>query len=221
VSDPTRLIHGEALAVLRTLPDASVDAVVTDPPYNVGVRYGDYNDRREDFVAWIAEVITECRRVSSGVVCLTMASTRVYDLPRPDWLAVWHKPWTAGYWNTPLIPHWEAVCLYDCPPRRLPIGDVFTSNPAPKKDGEGHPTPKPVPLFAEFVRLFSLPGGTVLDPFMGSGTTGIACVGEGRRFIGVEQDANYFAIARRRIGEAEAYRDGVGGELFAHLGGKP
>lgn len=215
-----RLIEGDCLAVLPTMADASVDAVITDPPYNAGVRYGEYNDRRDDFAAWIAAVIAQCRRVSRGAVCLTMASTRVHDLPRPDWLAVWHKPWTAGYWNTPLIPHWEAVCLYN--PPKLSVGDVFTSNPAKRAEGEGHPTPKPLSLFRDFVRLLSPPGGTVLDPFMGGGTTGIACVGEGRDFVGVELDSAFFVIASRRIDEAERCRDGRGvGPLFQGLEDTP
>jgi site-specific DNA-methyltransferase (adenine-specific) len=63
-----------------------------------------------------------------------------------------------------------------------------------------HPTQKPVELMRYLCRLTATPtGGTVLDPFMGSGTTGMACVMEGRDFIGIEIDAEYMEIARRRI----------------------
>lgn len=67
-----------------------------------------------------------------------------------------------------------------------------------------HPTQKPVGLMAHFIRLHTAPGDTVLDPFMGSGTTGVACMQEGRNFIGIELDAGYFAIAQRRIADAAA-----------------
>ena len=63
-----------------------------------------------------------------------------------------------------------------------------------------HPTVKPLELMRYLVRLTRTPtGGVVLDPFMGSGTTGMACVMEGREFIGIEMDAEYMEIARRRI----------------------
>jgi site-specific DNA-methyltransferase (adenine-specific) len=67
---------------------------------------------------------------------------------------------------------------------------------------EQHPTEKPIELGAHFIQLHTLPGHTVLDPFMGSGTTGVACVQTGRKFIGIEIDPNYFEIACKRIRDA-------------------
>ena len=67
-----------------------------------------------------------------------------------------------------------------------------------------HPTVKPIELMRYLVRLTKTPtGGVVLDPFMGSGTTGIACVLEGRDFIGIEREAEYVEIAEKRIAEAQ------------------
>jgi DNA modification methylase len=72
---------------------------------------------------------------------------------------------------------------------------------------EQHPTEKPVNLAAHFIQLHTLPGEVVLDPFMGSGTTGIAALKLGRQFIGVEIDPQWFEMAQTRI---EAYeRQGV------------
>jgi DNA modification methylase len=71
-------------------------------------------------------------------------------------------------------------------------------------DGNTHPTVKPLALMRWLVRLVCPPGGLVLDPFLGSGTTALAALAEGRRCIGVERDAAYCAIARRRLQEAEA-----------------
>lgn len=67
----------------------------------------------------------------------------------------------------------------------------------PTKDQ--HPTQKPVSLAAHFIRLHTRPGAVVFDPFMGSGTTGVAALQEGRRFVGIERDPGYFEIARKRI----------------------
>lgn len=71
----------------------------------------------------------------------------------------------------------------------------------PMERGE-HPTQKPVPLLAWLIRTYTNEGDTVLDSFMGSGSTGIACVQEGRRFIGIEREDKYFEVAKRRIEEA-------------------
>lgn len=71
----------------------------------------------------------------------------------------------------------------------------------------GHPTEKPLGLMGELVQLFSNQGATVLDPFMGSGTTGVACARLGRKFIGIELEPKYFEIACRRIEEAQAQPD--------------
>ncbi len=73
-----------------------------------------------------------------------------------------------------------------------------------KPDKRQHPNEKPVGLMRWVLDRLKVPSGaTVLDPYMGSGTTGVACVQTGRRFIGVEIDAGYFAIAQRRIEEAQ------------------
>ncbi len=69
-----------------------------------------------------------------------------------------------------------------------------------------HPTVKPVELAKHFIRLHTKRGQTVLDPFMGSGTTGVACVQTGRNFIGIEIDPEYHGIAKRRIAEARKAR---------------
>ena len=80
-------------------------------------------------------------------------------------------------------------------------GDYGIRKIIPRADQ--HPTQKPVELAAHFIRLHTKPGDIVLDPFMGSGTTGVACVQTGRSFIGIEIDSGYFAIAERRIAEAQ------------------
>ncbi len=71
-----------------------------------------------------------------------------------------------------------------------------------KAKGSLHPTQKPIALIEYLVQTYSNPGDLVLDPFMGSGTTGIACINTGRRFIGMELDEQYFAIAQNRIRDA-------------------
>lgn len=78
---------------------------------------------------------------------------------------------------------------------------VFVYNCNTNRQGE-HPTEKPLPLMSELVKLFTNPGQLVCDPFMGSGTTGVACVKLGRRFVGIERDQKWFDLSRRRISAA-------------------
>lgn len=86
-------------------------------------------------------------------------------------------------------------------PNIIPIGKL--------KGGEAawHPNLKPLALVEHFIQMHAAPGLTVLDPFMGSGTTGVACARLGRRFIGIELDEAYFDTACRRIAEAAAQGD--------------
>ena len=86
-----------------------------------------------------------------------------------------------------------------------------------------HETQKPESLMLELVELFTDPGDIVLDPFCGSGTTGVACLRLGRRFIGIEKDAKYAAVARERLtaeSQGLSLRDARAGQLSL-LGGVP
>lgn len=78
---------------------------------------------------------------------------------------------------------------------------IIVASTGSRKD-HYHPTQKPVPLFEYLIRTYTNEGDTVLDPCMGSGTTGVACARTGRRFIGIEQSAEYFQVACKRIDEA-------------------
>ena len=87
------------------------------------------------------------------------------------------------------------------------------------RDGAPHPTTKPLPLMRQIVEDFTGPGDLILDPFAGSGTTAIAALMLGRRFVGWERDANYHAIATRRINGDEAKPREEQPSLFGSIGG--
>ena len=74
-------------------------------------------------------------------------------------------------------------------------------------EGNSHPTVKPIALMRYLCRLVTPKGGTVLDPFMGSGSTGIACKEEGFEFIGIEREKEYFEIAEKRISYSSQQKD--------------
>jgi site-specific DNA-methyltransferase (adenine-specific) len=92
----------------------------------------------------------------------------------------------------------EGLCVKDVHRYGAGIGEGIDPN-APAKNRNHHPTVKPTDLMRYLCRLVTPPNGTVLDPFMGSGSTGKAAILEGFRFIGIEREAEYLEIARARI----------------------
>ncbi len=220
--DDVTLIHGGCLDVLRGMESGSVDAVVTDPPYGLREARGrnksrgllatskDYGFSTWDDNPCSPELIAEMRRVSRWQIIF---GGNFFELPPASCWLVWDKQngetdfadcelaWTNLRKATRLIQYrWHGMIRDEKGPRV-------------------HPTQKPVAVMLWCIRHLPPDCQTILDPFMGSGTTGVACVREGKRFIGIEAEQNYYAIARRRIEEAEAHRDGTAGELFAALKG--
>ncbi|MDQ3815423.1 MAG: site-specific DNA-methyltransferase [Armatimonadota bacterium] len=115
-----------------------------------------------------------------------------------------HKPYTTRHIGP--VPHygkqyWESVSQ-SLSGERYPRSVLLFSNRKTSKNSQHrylHPTQKPLELMQWLVRGYSNPGETVLDPFMGSGTTGAACLATGRKFIGIESDYSYYKVARARL----------------------
>jgi len=122
-------------------------------------------------------------------------------------LGIWRKPDGAPQFtgDRPGMG-WEAVAICHRPGRkRWNGGGAHAFWTVPKSaSGSGHPTEKPLGLVGAWIRDFTDAGETVVDPFMGSGTTGVACVNWGRRFVGIEVDPAHFATACERIRHAVA-----------------
>jgi DNA modification methylase len=187
-----QLLLGDCLELMRDLPDGSVDAVVTDPPYEVG--FADW----DTFIGgWL-----EAALMTAPLLAFTPGIANIQKYPQPTWVLCWAKPGSTRRNGTGGFNHWEPVFVYG--KRRIWVDYKWLPdcvNHAPPDIG--HPCPKPVSLISWLVEILSDVGATILDPFMGSGTTGVACVQTGRNFIGMEIDPTYFAIAERRIREAQ------------------
>ncbi len=191
------LYQGDCLEIIPTLD--KVDAVVTDPPYGLG----DWNNRGSnsggpfdsDFTQeWdkgiSEEHITAMRGVSKHQIF--WGGNYFLDfLPRTKQMFVWNK-------NIRNM-HFNDCELAWCSGWRE-ASRVFDFHPSGMK--KEHPTQKPLPLMQWCLDKLPKDASTVLDPFMGSGTTGVACAKNGKRFIGIEREAKYFDIACRRIEEA-------------------
>lgn len=185
-------------------------AVVTDPPYGMSFR-SNYrvdryapiaNDNNAELIKWDCHLPADhSRYVFARWDCLQ-------ELPKPTSVITWVK----NNWSMGDLEHAHArqteICLY-WPgeahkwPHKRPT-DVIRAS---RTGNDEHPTEKPVYLMETIVKWTE---GVVYDPFMGSGTTGVACANLGRRFIGIEIERKYFDIACERIAAAYAQ-----GRLFA------
>ena len=216
-----RLILGDAMEILPTLP--KVDAVITDPPYGINTKsdgsgklspWGDLCNSAYWYAAWITEARKKLQPAGALWSCLNWRSLVTFQKAACDinWpitsLMVWDKKWIGPGGNQGLRPSYELVALFAnadfaIADRGLPDVQPF---PVGSFKQNGHPAEKPIALMDFLVKHSP---GTVLDCFMGSGTTGVAAVSAGRSFIGVEQDEKWFDIACRRIEQAHAQ-----GQLF-------
>jgi len=189
---------------MQTLPDGSVDAVITDPPYGVGLIYGrQFIDNIYYLFNILPPFIKEAQRIARIVVFPSgkyeIESWLMQNYP-PRWRMCWYK----GSQSTasPIgFSDFELMFVYGEDIYRS-AHDYFYIRPEDNKR-IGHPCPKPQGWAEWLISRLTKKGDTVLDCFMGSGTTGVACVKTGRNFIGCEIDPTYYAIAEKRIREAK------------------
>jgi DNA modification methylase len=235
IGDAT-LYQGDCMDVLPTL--GKVDAVITDPPYGIVHDFG--TQKRLDGSRalkwdWDGEGTHEAIRTAlAGCLAILNRPGNAFAFAGFDTIEISRelfrkagmvpKPWAwVKLCPPPAMPgnRWpsafEVACLgYDS-------GSYFADANASRKnvmvvdalragnsEKAGHPTQKPIAVMAHLVAALVAPGTTALDPFMGSGTTGVAAIQLGRKFIGIEREPKYFDIACKRIEQAHAQ-----GQLFA------
>lgn len=195
---------GDCLEILPTL--GPVDHVITDPPYGVGFKYASHVDTAEALPALIEGLMATVQRAASCSVVMC-GNANVYKYPIPAWICAWVKRAAGGRNGLGGFNEFEPMLVYGKPSRRVTsdvfevngrIGKMYTDNWMPS-GAEVHPCPKPEVLLLMLVEAFTEPGETILDPFTGSGTTGVAALRLGRRFVGVEKDETYFPVACERL----------------------
>ena len=208
-----QVIHGDCREVLPTL--GQVDALITDPPYGIDAArdrnsqdagWKDYPSSGWDKERADPEVIRQCVRAAK-VACVWGGNYFTDALaPSMGWL-VWDK----GQRDFSL-----ADCELAWTNRDKAVRCLTFPRAKALADGKVHPTQKPIALMVWTIEQLTDPDDLVLDPFCGSGTTGVACLRLGRRFIGIEKEATYAAVARERL-EAESQglslRDARAGQL--------
>ena len=213
------IYRGDCLEILSTIRGGTVKAVVTDPPYMINTKsdgsgkispWGDYINAAYWYAAWISEVRKKITLDGCLWTCLNWRSMVTFQKAAADlnWpiesLLVWDKCWIGPGGQKGLRPSYELVALFASEKFAIPdrgLSDVQRFKWSSKKPN-GHPAEKPVELMQWIIENSTQEDDTVLDPFMGSGTTGVAALKAGRKFIGIEQDSHWYEIAKRRL-EAE------------------
>ena len=201
-----QLIHGDCREVLPLLPKC--DLILTDPPYGIGidgqklsVSLNPKHSRKGfEFLGWDSstppQVIFDLMLQRSAGQIIWGGNYFVDKLPYPTrgWLF-----WDKGQRGLTMSDGELAWTSFGFPMRAVTLNRVVLQ----EDGGTDHPTQKPLRLMAWCLGL--VPGAqTVLDPFMGSGTTGVACMQLGRTFTGIERERRYFDIACERISRAQA-----------------
>lgn len=193
------LYLGDCLDVMKDMPDKSVDAVITDPPYGLNIEYSSYKDTPEALDKLVSDFIPEAIRVAT--LCVVFCGVQnVQKYPHADWLGCWFYG-TTGNFGKFGYNSWQPFLLYGKNNNRYGQDTIKYSKMEKRVDG--HPCSKPVGLMEALANRFTSFGDTIFDPFMGSGTTGVACVQTGRKFIGIEIEPKYFEIACKRIKDAQ------------------
>lgn len=242
----TRLLHGDSYKLLKTIPDNSIDLIVTDPPYLIestdtgsksklaksiqkmnnqlaeGVlTKGINNDILEDFVRVM-------KKINIYIWCNHKQIPQYLDFFVTNLgckfdIIIWNKSNATPLFNNKYLTDKE-FCLYFrkggfCNPVSYESAKTVYYQPINSKDKQmwKHPTIKPLNIIENLILNSSRGGGIVLDPFMGSGTTGVACKLHNRDFIGMEIDDNFFQIAEERINGTEEKQEWVQGELFEEI----
>lgn len=202
------LYLGDCLEILPTL--GKVDAVVTDPPYGMSFQSnrrarkhdGIENDDNEALFLWSCSIPVSHSRY---VFCRW---DNIKTAPLPKSCVTWVKNnWSMGDLNHEHARQTEVALFWPGAEHDFPEKRPTDVVKAARTGNAHHPAEKPVYLMEQFVKWTR---GAVLDPFMGSGTTGVACMNLGRDFIGIEKEPKYFDIACERIRMAQAQ-----GRLFA------
>lgn len=193
------LWHGDCREILPLLPQS--DLILTDPPYGIGADKkkahssirdnDDWEDENWDNAtppAWMFGLMRE----RAGVLMVWGGNYFADMLPASSGWLCWRKPEAeTGFSLADVELCWTSLDF------------AARTKTYPRRDGNDHPTQKPVPVI-QWSMSFAPDAETVCDPYMGSGTTGVAAAYMGKRFVGIERSRKYFEIACERIARAQA-----------------
>ena len=222
------LQQGNCLKLMEDIPDKSIDLLLADPPYNIskdnnfktmgrsGLQFGDW-DHGFDQVKWLTGIRRIMRYGSSIIIFNDWRNLGVLDkklesegfIGKDIFRWIKSNPMPRNR-NRRYITDFEFALIATSKKGKWVFNRLNSTYERPEftcpivsGNKRFHPTQKPVSLMEYLILRHSNVNQTVLDPFMGSGSTGVACVNTNRNFIGMELDPKYFKIAKERINNAK------------------
>lgn len=203
MSVPYKLHKGDCLAFMRKMKSESVDAVITDPPYGVSKASWDGEIPPAEIWKEVARILRPngSLLVFGGIRYMPEVMKAIGDNLKYEWVIAWYKSNAMQFGKTGFSVL-DLVLWYSKNGAKFEnkMRDVIEYPIIPSENDNGHPTPKPEKIMTQLVNAVS--GHIIFDPFMGSGTTGVACIKLQRDFIGCEVNPVYFSIAEKRIKSA-------------------
>lgn len=225
----TKLILGDSLETIKKIPDKSIDLIVTDPPYEVITTGGgsinkvkkldkslqDLEDANiangYDIELFGKEFIRVMKEINIYLWCNKAQIPNYFDFYVNQHkckfdIICWHKTNAMPTYSNKYLSDTEYLLYFrkgkgKCFPQSYDDAKTFYIAPINQKDKKlfNHPTIKPLDITEKIIRNSSKEGQLIYDPFMGSGTTGVACINLNRNFIGGEINNKYFTIAQQRM----------------------
>ena len=230
-----QLFCGDCLEIMKDIADNSIDAIITDPPYKVTARGSGGNsggmfqkkivnsgnvfkENSIDIIDWLPELY---RVLKDNSHCYIMTNNKNISrylaiIDKSEFHFIKNLIWVKDnkIMGQSYMSQFEYIIMMRKGGHRkinnCGCSDVMPFRNNKSKDGAGkpiHDTEKPVDLIACLIANSTDIEDIVLDPFMGIGTTGVACLNTNRNFIGIEKDEKYFEVAKNRIAEAEKAQD--------------
>jgi len=199
VIDSIEIRHGSFWEALADVPSASVDAIITDPPYGVSVTQASvlYHHATR-LLRPGGQLVALLGQLDIPTYMEALAGEECFLLFR--WVCAWMTPGAATRMHTSKVgTNWKPILVLEkagADAGRWLLGDVFQS---PADDKHFHHWGQNLSGFQRLVEAFTLPGELVCDPYLGGGTTAVACRESGRRFIGCDIDAAAVATTRERL----------------------
>ena len=208
VDDAVAIYHADCRDILPSIPDKSIDLVLTDPDYNakdIGPHHREYiggmpylSDR--EYKKWCKGWFKLARKVTDNLV-FSCGLKGLWNYPPARWVLCWHKPAAVSYNRFGGYNVWEPILIYGNPFTRVPQDYLNFNTYNLKKGSEReHPCPKPDSLWSKLITMAK--ADLILDPFLGSGTTAFCAKKLGRKCIGIEIEEKYCEIAVKRLSQS-------------------
>lgn len=222
-----KLLQGDCLELMKDIEDKSIDLIVTDPPYKIETSGGGlYTQSDKQYIKELTSMKDGFDPLILDEMCRVMKKINIYFFcsqkqimqlldyfvtkRKCNWNIIsWHKTNPVPACGNKYLTDTEFILFFREKGVRIygsyDTKRTYYATPLNQKEKKlyGHPTVKPVDILNNLIINSSIENDLVLDPFMGSGSTGVACKNTNRNFIGMELDENYFNIGKERINNYE------------------